>query len=45
MNKLLLMLMVVWVSVCLAGCNTIVGIGKDIEELGRAMQGEPDDDF
>lgn len=38
MNKLSLMLAAVLAVLMLSGCNTIKGIGKDIERGGEAIQ-------
>lgn len=27
-------------ALALAGCNTVKGVGKDVESAGKAMQGE-----
>ena len=40
MKKLLAILLLAILTCQLVGCNTIAGVGKDIEELGEAMQGE-----
>jgi predicted small secreted protein len=37
MSRLMLLLLAAWV-VALAGCNTIHGLGKDIEAAGEAIQ-------
>ncbi|QCQ23554.1 entericidin A/B family lipoprotein [Desulfoglaeba alkanexedens ALDC] len=31
-------LVLVMVALCLGGCNTISGMGKDIESLGRTIK-------
>lgn len=40
-NKLLLMAVVGSLGLLLSGCNTARGLGADVEELGRVMQGKP----
>lgn len=37
MQRLATLMLVVWVVV-LAGCNTMQGLGKDIENTGEAIQ-------
>ena len=38
-HRILLIVLVV-LSIALAGCNTIRGFGKDLEHLGKGIQGE-----
>ena len=37
MNKIALIVVALWVTV-LSGCNTLHGLGKDIEAAGEAIQ-------
>ena len=37
MKKLLALLLIAWLA-ALAGCNTMHGLGKDIEQVGERIQ-------
>ncbi|MBI3916525.1 MAG: entericidin A/B family lipoprotein [Betaproteobacteria bacterium] len=37
MTRLALLMLALW-AIALAGCNTVQGIGKDVEKAGEAIQ-------
>ena len=37
MKRLVVLMLTIWAAV-LAGCNTVQGIGKDVEKAGEAIQ-------
>jgi predicted small secreted protein len=40
MKKLIaLTLLAITVTITMAGCNTIAGVGKDVQKAGQAVQG------
>ncbi len=38
MKGILFALIVAFVSISMMGCNTVHGVGKDVESAGRAIQ-------
>jgi predicted small secreted protein len=40
MKRLAVLMLAVW-AFALAGCNTVHGIGKDVEKAGEAIQDDP----
>ena len=39
-KRVAVLVMIVFTMAILSGCNTFHGFGKDLEDLGRVMQGE-----
>ncbi len=39
-KKFAVMVLIIFTMAVLTGCNTFHGFGKDLEELGKIMQGE-----
>lgn len=37
MKRFAMLMLVVW-AVALSGCNTVQGVGKDVEKAGEAIQ-------
>ena len=37
MKRIAMLMLVVW-TVALTGCNTVQGVGKDVEKAGEAIQ-------
>jgi predicted small secreted protein len=38
MNKQVILIMLIGAVVLLAGCNTLAGVGRDVEKAGEAIQ-------
>ena len=38
MKRIVMLLAVLALAVCAAGCNTVRGVGKDIERAGEGIQ-------
>lgn len=43
MSRCLIVLAATFVSLAVAGCNTVAGVGRDLQAAGRAVSSTADD--